>query len=555
MPAGFRLSSCALVLAVFMGVGFAAGRLLAVEPQTEMVAMEDGTRLATDIYLPEGGEPPYPSIYVSTTYGRSGIKGPAQRFCRRGYAVVAQDIRGMGKSEGDDAIIFHHHGWAKNHDGHDTISWIANQTWSDGNVGTYGGSALGITQNMLAPGAPENLKAQHVLVAFSDMYDQCTFQGGALRKQMMEGWLAANRIVEGNLDTFLAHPARDAFWDEVSPESHAERVNAPGMFVGGWYDIFLQGSINSFTSIHNHGGPGARGKCRLVVGPWAHGTFNELKYPKDSNLGGLEAADDLRFFDALLKGEDTGTADDAAVVYYVMGDPTDPTAPGNHWRKADNWPPQAQDVPYYFHADSTLSVDKPESRDSLSYQFEPSDPVPTVGGQNLILPKGPMDQRKIEERDDVLLFTSDVLAEPLEVTGRITGVLYVSSDCPDTDFTVKLTDVYPDGRSMLVTDGILRARYHKSFEEPSFLEAGQVYELHVDLWSTSLVINQGHRIRVAVSSSNFPRFDANPNTGKPAGEAEPRVANNKVYVSAEYPSHISLPIYTGTESVATNAGD
>ena len=377
------------VVAVSLLCAVAAVPVVAVDAQTHGLAMDDGVRLATDVYLPEDMQPPFPTIYVSTTYGKLGIKGPAQRFCRQGYAVVAQDIRGMGKSEGDDAIIFHHHGWAKNHDGHDTIRWIASQPWSDGNVGTYGGSALGITQNMLAPGAPENLKAQHVLVAFSDMYSQCVYQGGAFRKRLMEGWLAANHITEGNLDAFLAHPTRDAFWSELSPQEQAGRVNAPGMFVGGWYDIFLQGTINSFTSIHNHGGPGARGKCRLVLGPWAHGTFTELKYPKNSNLRGLEAADDLRFFDYLLKSEENGSAEDAAVHYYVMGDPTDYEAPGSTWRAAANWPPPAREIPYYFHADASMSTGKPTSQGSLTYRYDPDNLVPTTGGQNLLLAKGP----------------------------------------------------------------------------------------------------------------------------------------------------------------------
>ncbi len=554
MHAGPARCIRSVAIAVSLVFAVVATPAIAVDAETHRLAMDDGVRLATDVYLPDNAEPPFPTIYVSTTYGKSGIKGPAQRFLRQGYAVVAQDIRGMGKSEGDDAIIFHHHGWAKNHDGHDTIRWIASQPWSDGNVGTYGGSALGITQNMLAPDAPKNLKAQHVVVAFSDMYSQCVYQGGALRKQLIEGWLAANRITEGNLDAFLAHPTRDAFWSELSPEQHAEQVNSPGMFVGGWYDIFLQGTINSFTSIHNHGGPGARGKCRLVLGPWAHGTFQELKYPKNSNMGGLEASDDLRFFDYLIKSQDNGTAEDAAVHYYVMGDPTDPEAPGNVWRTADNWPPPAREVPYFFHADTTMSTKKPTSHDSQTYRYNPKDPVPTIGGQNLLLAKGPMDQRKIEQRDDVLLFTTAELSEPLEITGGLKAVLYIASDCPDTDFTVKLSDVYPDGRSMLVTDGILRARYHKTFEQPTLLEPDQVYELQVDLWSTSLVFNRGHRIRIAVSSSNFPRFDANPNTGKPVGDAEPRVANNTIHLSADHPSHIVLPVYVESQSVATKPG-
>jgi putative CocE/NonD family hydrolase len=232
-----------------------------------------------------------------------------------------------------------------------------------------------------------------------------------------------------------------------------------------------------------------------------------------------------------------------------MGDPTDPKAPGNYWRHADDWPPPSRVTPFYFHPAGTLVQGKPpEGNDARTYAYDPKDPVPNIGGQELGVPLGPMDQRRVEKRPDVLLFTTDELKEPIEVTGRIAARLFISSDCPDTDFTVKLCDVYPDGRSMLVTDGILRARYHKSFEEESFLVPGQVYELNVDLWSTSLVFNKGHRIRAAVSSSNSPRFEANPNTGRAfRADKETRVAKNTLHLSLKYPSRIVLPVCKPTD--------
>jgi putative CocE/NonD family hydrolase len=228
-----------------------------------------------------------------------------------------------------------------------------------------------------------------------------------------------------------------------------------------------------------------------------------------------------------------------------MGDPTDKMAPGNYWRSADHWPPAAAPTVFYFQPDGKLMAStKPQGDDSKSYQYDPANPVPTVGGAELGADIGPKDQRKVESRDDVLLFSTDVLAEPIEVTGRISAKLYVSSNCPDTDFTVKLTDVYPDGRSMLVTDGILRARFRESFEEERLLEPGKVYEVTVDLWSTSLVFNKGHKIRVAVSSSNAPRFDPNPNTGHAfRADKDIRVATNTIYFSEKYPSRVLLPIY------------
>jgi predicted acyl esterase len=524
-----RLIHLVLLLAVVLSNAAAlAANETKIQPTLHMVPMRDGTKLATDVV-----------ILMRTPYGRAGGHGDAQWLCQRGYVMVSQDIRGRGQSEGHHAIIFHNGGWSKRRDGHDTLLWIASQDWCSGKVATMGGSAVGITQNMLAPGAPDVLKGQVVIVAFSNMYSQAAYQGGAWRKSLLEGWLTLTGMADVNLKTVREHPNYDELWAELNPEAQAHRVNAPGVFIGGWYDIFLQGTINSFVTIHNHGGPNARGRCRLIIGPVAHGDFNELKYPPNSQMA--PAADQSRLFDYWLKGKNNGAENDKAVHYYVMGDPTDEDAPGNFWREADNWPPPAEATAFYFHPDRRLvRGTPPDGTETVSYRYDPNDPVPTVGGQNLLLPKGPMDQRKVESRPDVLLFTTDVLAEPVEVTGRIHAKLYVSSDCPDTDFTVKLTDVYPDGRSMLVTDGILRARFRDSFEQPEPLRPGHIYELTVDLWSTSLVFNKGHRIRVAVSSSNAPRFGPNPNTG---ATDTPRVATNTLHLSEEKSSHILLPIY------------
>ena len=351
-------------------------------------------------------------------------------------------------------------------------------------------------------------------------------------------------MTDVNLKTFVAHPKYDNFWAEMNPESQAERVHAPGVFFGGWYDIFLQGTINSFVTLHTHGGEGARGHCRLIIAPIGHGVMTELKYPP--NAAKLPTCgNDVAWFDYVLKGKSNGVADEKPVHYYVMGDTTDKTAPGNYWRSSDNWPPPATITSFYFHPDRKLIVStRPSGDGSKSYKYDPAKPVPTAGGAELGADIGPKDQRKIETRDDVLVFSTDPLIEPIEVTGRISAKLFVASDCPDTDFTVKLTDVYPDGQSMLVTDGILRGRFRESFKEEKFLEPDKVYEVTVDLWSTSLVFNKGHRIRIAVSSSNAPRFDPNPNTGHAfRADKETRVATNTIYFSEKYPSQVLLPIY------------
>ncbi|MEX2287262.1 MAG: CocE/NonD family hydrolase [Planctomycetaceae bacterium] len=538
-------ASRALCTVAFTFIGIAFSAAAEIEQTEHMVAMRDGTKLATVVYRPAKNEQPLPVVLARGPYGTFG-EPVGKTICDKGYVLVSQDMRGRHKSQGSDAVVFHNDGWSKNRDGHDTIDWIAKQKWCNGNVATWGASALGITQNMLAPEAPEALKAQYVGVAFSNMYEQGAYQGGVFRKSLLEQWLQSQKFDPESLRTFVAHPRYDDFWAELSPESVAQRVHAPAIYMGGWYDIFLQGTINSFVTVHNQGAGKARGNCRLIIGPYAHGTFDELKYPEKSNKRPL-ADDPFRFYDYWLKGTDNGVPDDKPVNYYVMGDPEDSAAPGNIWRSAENWPPPFKPRTLYFHSVGRLAAEVPSAADArLTYEYDPAHPVPTVGGQNLFLPKGPMDQRKVELRDDVRVFTTEALTEPLEVTGRIIAKLFVSSDCPDTDFTVKLCDVYPDGRSMLVTDGILRARYRTSFREEEFLEQGRVYELSVDLWSTSLIFNKGHRVRVAVSSSNAPRFEPNPNTGKPfRADDETRVATNTLHVSSTSPSAIILPIYDG----------
>jgi len=542
-----RRAVSVLTLLALSSLFVVCDRSFAAEPPTKsthMVAMRDGVRLETVVYRPADQEGPLPVIFARGPYGVFGTN-QAKAFCGKGYVLVSQNMRGRFKSEGSDAVVYYNDGWGKRRDGHDSIEWITEQDWCDGNIATWGGSALGISQNMLAVDAPVELKAQFVMVAMSNMYAQCAYQGGAWRKSMMEHWLKGNKFDPESLETFLAHPKYDDFWAELNPEALASRAHAPAIFMGGWYDIFLQGTLNSFSTLHNSGGGQAHGNCRLVIGPYAHGGFKELKYPKDSGKRPA-AVEAFRFFDHWLKGSKNGVVDDKPVHYYVMGDPEADDAPGNFWRSADNWPPPSEAVPYYLHADGGLSPNKPEGSEvRLAYDYDPKNPVRTVGGQNLFLPKGPADQRSVEDRPDVLLFTTDVLEVPVEVTGRIRAKLFVSSNCPDTDFTVKLTDVYPDGRSMLVTDGILRARYRKTFTEDNFLKPGSVYELDVDLWSTSLVFNKGHRIRIGVSSSNAPRFEPNPNTGKPfRADDETRIATNTVHVSQQHASHVILPVYS-----------
>ncbi len=533
--------------------------------ETVMIPMRDGIKLATDIYQP-AGEGPWPTILLMTPYGREGAATVAGEVCKRGYAFVAQDFRGRGNSEGVDYPVFTSCGWDEqpagphpqtvvpslsaqkrdwepHQDGYDTVEWIAKQKWSNGKVGGWGISAPGIALNMTAPSRPPHLVCCYVGVAFSSMYAQAAYQGGAFRKSLLEDWLTQNKFNPKNLELIRAHPDYDDFWKAIDPETVAARVHVPTMFLGGWYDIFTAGSINSFVTINKQGDAGARGKCRLVMEPYGHGQSEELVFPHAEHP---PAADVWKWFDLWLKNDGNGIEEIPAVQYFVMGDPADPNTPGNKWRTAEDWPVPATPVKVYFHTDKKLRLEPPqEVFGSLAYKYDPKNPVPTLGGANLTITKGPKDQRPVEERQDVLLFTSPALDRHVEITGPVRVKIWASSSAPDTDFTAKLCDVYPDGRSMIVLDGILRASHRGSIEKREPLEPGKIYELDIDLWSTSFVISPGHRVRVAISSSNSPRFEPNPNTGLPSGTNDKtEVATNTLYMNASHPSHILLPIVT-----------
>jgi len=323
----------------------------------------------------------------------------------------------------------------------------------------------------------------------------------------------------------------------------ADRVNVPVMFVGGWYDIFNAGSINSFKTINERGGERARGNCRLVMVPYGHGRSKDLVFPNEAPP---PAASMMNWFDLWMKNDGAGIERIPPVQYFVMGDPADPNSPGNTWKTAESWPVPAETRPAYFISDGKLSMRPPQERKaSISYKYDPQDPVPTIGGANLSITRGPKDQRPVESRPDVLLFTSERLDHPLEIAGPVKVRLWASSTAADTDFTAKLCDVYPDGRSMIVLDGIIRARHRNSVEKSELMRPGRIYEFEIDLWSTALVFSPGHCIRVAISSSNAPRFEPNPNTGKlPGASGKTKVAANTIYTDARHPSQIILPVVT-----------
>ncbi|MCS6923162.1 MAG: CocE/NonD family hydrolase, partial [Fimbriimonadales bacterium] len=369
---------------------------------------------------------------------------------------------------------------------------------------------------------------------------------------LVEDWLRVTRHAPEALSLWTRHPAYDRFWRMRDVNRRYARVNAPAVHIGGYYDIFAQGTLDAFVGYQTRGGANARGKQKLLMGPWAHGVLQkkvgELEFPH-ADQPPCTFHDPWRWFERYLTGVDNGVDREPTVVYYVMGAVGEPNAPGNTWRTASQWPPlPTRPTPLYLHSDRTLRFQKPTRGEPLRYTYNPETPVPTLGGRELTIPAGPKDQRAIESRPDVLVFTSEPLAEPLEVIGRLKAVLFVASDAPDTDFVVRLCDVYPDGRSYNIAEGVLRLRYRESRSREKRAQPGKVYRVEVDLWTTAIVFNRGHRLRLHITSSSYPAYDPNPNTGEPfRASTRTRIATNTVYCDAHRASYVLLPL---TESPA-----
>ena len=352
---------------------------------------------------------------------------------------------------------------------------------------------------------------------------------------------------------WIDHPEADPYWQSINFAAQYNKVHTPALHITGWYDVFLGGSLANYLGMIKHGPtPAVRRGQKLIIGPWYHGPFT----PQTTRIGevdfGPQAGIDFtavqwRWFDHWLKGVNTGIMDEAPIRLFVMGD--------NAWRDEWEWPlARTQWTRYYLHSkgqantltgDGTLATQPPEAEKPDRFTYDPRDPVPTCGGCLLPIGAAPgmFDQREVEARPDVLVYTSPPLSEDVEVTGPVTVELWASTSAPDTDFTAKLVDVYPDGRAMNLCEGIIRARYRASQETPSLVTPGAVYPFRIDLWATSTVFKAGHRIRLEISSSNFPHFEPNPNTGHALGQDDIlERADQEVFHDARHPSHIMLPV-------------
>lgn len=519
--------------------------------QTVMIRSRDGIDLATDLYIPEE-ETKFPAILYRTPYGKEIASGMAKDYLSYGIVLVSQDHRACYDSDGDYTAF-----GSDGRDAEDTVNWLKNQTWFNGLYGTVGGSAMGITQYMQVPYL-DDLACQFIQIATPDIYGQGLYQGGAPRKMLAENWL--NGIGHGDYYyEIFDHPLST---DEFAKEHRIDddewsNVVWPSIHMGGWYDCFCQGIIDGFSGYQYSGGLGGAGNAKLIMGPWTHqlstSTAGELVYP--DNAAEDPYAYDIylaMFAERLLGLTDVGDYRTfPAVTYYVMGDVDRSSENWNRWATADAWPIPHVDQEFYFIDDNTLSLNKPESTAELSYVFDPSNPVETKGGANLMGDnRGPFNQAEIENgRKDLLQFDYEV-SEDVLITGRITGNLYVKSNCTDTDFTMKLCDVYPDGKQMLIADGIVRMRYREGQDKQLLMDGSDstIYQAEVDLWSTSYVFAKGHKIRVSISSSNYPRFDLNPNTGQKIEYVDSNTpyydARNTIIMSPAHSSSIILPVST-----------
>jgi putative CocE/NonD family hydrolase len=536
------------------------------------VPMRDGVVLRADAYLPDD-EAPVPAVVTRTPYDRSFPPSAhaalePERATEAGIAVVCQDVRGQHGSEGEFSPFL-----TEGEDGFDTVEWVAAQPWCAGAVGMAGRSYPAATQWRAALEQPPHLRAIFPVVVGSDYYDGWIYQGGAFEFGFNLFWvhLMTDPKARGSLDEqyrhlpisepplladspagsfyreWLAHPSYDEHWRRLSIRGRYGGVRVPAFNVGGWYDVFLGGTLENFTRMRAEAGtPEARAHTRLLIGPWGHGSafgaypdhrFKEFGPDTRVDLGELQ----LAWFGSLLRGAPPD--DGPAVRIFVMGE--------NRWRDEPDWPPPGATIERWFLRADGLSREAPGDEAHDQYVYDPRDPAPTIGGPTslpgrMMKPSaGPLDQRPLEQRDDVVVYTSEQLERPLEVTGPLELVLYAATTAPDTDFVGKLCDVDAEGRSRILAEGVLRARFRDGFEEPRPLEPGRVYELRIDLVATSNVFLPGHRIRLDVTSSSHPRFDRNANSGKPPGEDTEDTlapATQRVFHDAGRPSHLLLPV-------------
>lgn len=539
------------------------------------IPMCDGVRLYAALYRPPKGDS-FPVLLIRSPYSTQHPRYVdwAMRFAQHGYAVVMQDSRGRYESDGVWRPYID-----ETKDGYDTQQWIGGQPWCDGNIGTFGVSYPGFTQILPAPLRSPYVKALVPIANQEDNYGHMRYNGVLqLQNAMNFIWLGnrTNQNAPRNLIDWdnvyrrlplfsalddigdrpfyrevIQHSTFDAFWKSYSMKGKYGEVEVPAYFITGWYDNLVHEGFKCFTGWKSQARtPEARAKTKLLVGPWPHNPIGTGEPFGDIGFGPNAGMDipgvHLRWYDQRLKGIDTGIDDEPPIRIFVMGK--------NVWRDEHEWPlARTQYTKFYLrsrgranslYGDGELSREPPENEPTDGFTYDPDNPVPTVGGQSMFIDNnGPMDRRPVERRDDVLVYSTAPLSNDLEVTGTIDLTLYAASSAPDTDFSATLIDVHPNGSAINICEGIVRARFRESYEAPTLIDPGAIYEYKIRLWETSNVFKAGHRVRIEISSSNFPRFDRNLNTGHTPGmDAEMQVAQQTIYHNAQHPSHITLSV-------------
>jgi len=534
------------------------------------VKMRDGVTLRADVFRPKA-EGSFPVLLQRTPYNRVGEAQSAAMLASHGYIVVTQDTRGRYASEGEFYPFLN-----ESQDGYDSVEWAAALPGSNGKVGMFGGSYVGATQMLAAMAKPPHLAAIFPYVTGSEYYNGWTYQNGALMQWFTSSWSGLlstdtlRRRVEGTLNPkawvqplpvssyqmldmpsavsltpyfqdWVKHERNDEYWRRWRVSDHYPEMNVKALHAGGWHDIFLKGSIQNYTGMR--AASQAREGQRLLLGPWAHAETTSAGKVGDVVFGkaAVEDLDEVawHWFDYALKDVQNEYATGAPVKIFVMGE--------NAWREEREFPLARTKYEEFYLSKGSLRTAAPTAEAPQKYEYDPANPVPTIGGRlccaDKQIPAGPADQRPNEKRPDVLVFSTEPLTQDVEVTGFVKLKLFASSSAVDTDFTALLADVEPSGYARLLTDGIVRGRYRNSTDKAEPLEPGKVYEFEIDLWATSNVFKAGHQIRLYVSSSNFPRFDRNLNTGEAIASGTRAVrARQTIYHDAQHPSRLVLPV-------------
>lgn len=515
----------------------------------EMIPMRDGQRLSAYLYLP-AGDGPWPVVFEQRYADIRGASArqAAAKLAEAGYVVALVNYRGTHESEGK-WVGYRALGWGELKDGYDTCEWLAAQKWSTGKVGTFGSSQGGFAQNFLAVTQPPHLKCQYMVDTGLSLFQEGYRIGGVTRPQRFESLEKVCRNPADNralLEEWFRHPNYDDYWQDEDCSLHFAKMNVPCFTIGSWYDFMNQGSIASFQGRQLQGGPHSRGQQQLIIGPWLHGRLNkgnrvgDLTYPENAKWPEYEHM--VRWFDHWLKGKENGVMQEPAVRYYVMGAVGEEKAPGNVWRSTDSWPPAAKLTSLYLGAEGSLSPDVPSGEQgATSWISDPLHPMEMPGTAFL----GAKDGRPFEAQSEVRTFTTRPLTEAVEWTGRVRAELFISSTGKDTDVIVRVSDVYPDGRSIVIVEYPLRARYREGFEREALLKPGEVHKLAWDVGWLSQIFAKGHRIRVTIASTGSPLYEPNPQTGEPLTIEFPNnamKATNTVHHSRVHASRILAPV-------------